>query len=410
MSTRFLVFRLLPLCLCAITLLATLAPAAENEALEKRFREANDKLNANEIQPAIEIYNEILEIEPKAGNVWLMRAVAKRMLKDLSGARADIAQALSVDPDNIDAYRLRGQMRYEAQDYPSSRADFTKAIDALKRVVDRVDESEPEQVAAAREFMKRNAELYGMRAEVENKLNDSSAALEDLGRALQLKPDYIAAYFLRGQIYESEQRASEAEEDFSKVISLNPKHASAFNSRAWIRFHNLQWDDSIADAKQTLELQPQETSAMRVMGYAQFAKGDYAAAAATLAAAADSDPSSDAAYALFVRHYAMLRTGGADKRVATSWGNWKGSPWLQALAKFISGQIDEDALEAAAKDTSDDGELAGRACEMHFYIGLARKQAGDKSTARLRFQSAVKTEQKTYVEDALAQAELSRVK
>jgi lipoprotein NlpI len=83
--------------------------------------------------------------------------------------------------------------------------------------------------------------------------------------------------------------------------------------------------------------------------------------------------------------------------------------WVQAIAKFIVGQISEDELETAAKDTPDDGELMGRACEMHFYIGLARKQAGDKSTARLRFQSAIGTDQKTYIEHALASAELKRL-
>jgi lipoprotein NlpI len=171
----------------------------------------------------------------------------------------------------------------------------------------------------------------------------------------------------------------------------------------------LKWDAAIADGKKALELAPEAAIAMRVVGYSQFARGDYAAAAQTLANAADADKTSGgAAYALIVRHHALLRTGSADKRLATSWGDWKDAPWLQALAKFTTGAIDEDALEAVAKDTKDDGELAGRVCEMHFYVGLARKQAGDKSTARLRFQSALKTEQKTFIEDALASAELAR--
>jgi lipoprotein NlpI len=146
------------------------------------------------------------------------------------------------------------------------------------------------------------------------------------------------------------------------------------------------------------------------LGYAEFARGEYANAARTLAAAADADATPQSAYALFVRYYALLRAGATDRRLATAWGAWKEEPWLQAIARFITGEIDEEALEAAAKETSDDGELMGRACELHFYIGLARAQAGDKSTARLRFQSAVTTEQTTFIEYSLARAELNRGK
>lgn len=395
---------------CCAALLSLPVRAADNEALEKRYREANAKVDAGEFQPALEIYNEILETEPKAGNVWVMRGIAKWNLKDLSGARADLAQAIALHPDNLDAYRVRGQMRYEAADYANSLADFTKAIDTLKKIVDHVDESVPGQATQAREFLAANAELFGMRAEVENKLGDRPSAIHDLTRAIELKPDYTAAYFLRAQLYEADGETTAAAEDYTKVIALNPKHADALNNRAWIRFHERKWDEAIADARKVLEYAPKADATLRVLGYTQFAKGDYIEAGQTLAAAADADSSSGAAYALFVRHYAMLRAGGADKRVATSWGNWKDEPWLQALAKFIAGQIDEDALETVAKDTRDDGELAGRACEMHFYVGLARKQAGDKSTARLRFQSALQTEQKTYVEYTLAQAELPRTK
>lgn len=392
----------------ALVLLATLAVplrSADNEALEKRFKEANAKLDAGESAPALEIYNEILEAEPKAGNVWVMRAIAKWKLKDLSGARADLAQAIALHPDNVDAYRVRGQLRYEAKDYANSRTDFTQAIDLATANAKAIAAQDKDAGAA---YAKDTGELFGMRAEVESKLNDHPAAIYDLTRAIELKPGYSAAYFLRGQLYEATGEPAAAEQDYTKVIELSPKHADALNNRAWIRFHGLKWDEAIADANKALELAPKAAVALRVLGYSQFAKGDYAASAATLAAAAEADATSGAAYSLFVRHYAMLRTGGADKRVATSWGNWKDESWLQALAKFITGQIDEDALEVAAKDTKDDGELAGRACEMHFYIGLARRQAGDKSTARLRFESALKTEQKTYVEDALAHAELAR--
>lgn len=411
MPYRRLVSTLVFVFCCVVAAFVTSLHAADQDALEERFREANAKLDAGDTQPALDIYNEILEAEPKAGGVWVMRAIAKWKLKDLSGARADLAQAIALHPDNVDAYRVRGQMRYEAKDYANSRADFTKAIDLVKANVKAIVAAEDgDEGGTARDYERDNAELYGMRAEVENKLDDHASAIHDLTRAIELKPGYVAAHYLRGQLYEAISEPEAAEADYSKVIELSPKHADALNNRAWVRFHALKWDDAIADGKKALEIAPKAAVALRVVGYSQFAKGDYADAAQTLTAAADADPTSNAAYALFLRHHALLRTGAADKRLATSWGNWQDAPWPQALAKFIIGQIDEEALETIAKETLDDGELAGRACEMHFYIGLARQQAGDKSTARLRFQSALHTDQKTYIEHALASAELARRK
>lgn len=379
---------------CALAVLAaSLAPvgplrAAENEVLEKRFAEANAKVDAGEFQAALDLYNEILEAEPKAGNVWIMRGVAKWNLKDRSGARADLAQAIALHPDNFDAYRVRGQFRYQQEDFSGSLADFNKAIELTRQ--------------------KPVAEFFGMRAELHRRLGDHPSAIYDLDRAIDLKPTYVAALFLRAQLYEAGGEIAAAEQDYSKAIALDPRHADALANRAWIRFHASRWDESIADGRATLALAPQAAAALRVVGYAEFAQGDYAGAAKTLTAAADAEPGADGAFALFIRHHALLRSGGGDKRLATSWGKWTDSPWLQTLAKFITGQIDEEAVEAAAKETKDTEEAAGRACEMHFYIGLARKQAGDKPTARLRFQAAIAANQKTFVEHTLAQAELAR--
>jgi lipoprotein NlpI len=396
-------------CLISCAALAVAVRADDNAALEQRFKEANAKLDAGESQPALEIYNEILEAEPEAGNVWVMRAIAKWKLKDPSGARADLAQAIKLHPDNLDAYRVRGQVRYEAKDFANSRKDFTEAIELNETNIKALEASgDAAERATAREMRKEGGELHGMRAEVEKQLGETAAAIQDLDQAIDLKPDYPAAFFLRAQLHETEGDADAATADYSRVIELNPKHAQAWNNRAWIRFHALQWDQAIGDGRKVLELAPKTPEALRVIGYAEFAKGDYAGAAKTLAAAAEADDAAGAAYPLLVRHFALLRSGGADDRLATAWGAWQDEPWLQALAKFVMGRISEDELEAVAQAGGDDAELAGRSCEMHFYVGLARKQAGDKSTARLRFQSALGTQQKTYVEDALAAAELKR--
>lgn len=382
--------------------------AADNSELEKRFAEANARLDAGEFGPAMEIYNEILEAEPTAGNVWVMRALAKWSLKDMSGARADLAQAIALQPDNLDVYRVRGQLRYEAKDYPNSLADFTKAIDLLRANI-KVIASNDEDLANA--YEKEHAELFGMRAEVENKLNDHPSAIYDLTRAIELKPDYVAAYFLRGQLYEAGEEAAAADADYSTVIQLSPTHAGALSNRAWLRFYAKKWEDAIADGKAAEVITPKSAIVARVVGYAQFGAGRPADAAAMLAKAADlaGDDTAQLAYALFIRQLALRRTGATDDRLAVALAGWKDQPWLTAIGRYLCGQLSEDELDAAMEQ-GDEADRAGRECEGNFYIGMIRLLAGDRPAARLRFKAAVGTAMTSYIEYTLAEAELARLK
>ncbi len=363
--------------------------AADTDALQDQFESANAKLDNREFQAAIELYNGILEQEPEADNVWIMRALAKWNLQDASGARADLAQALNLAPENSSAYRLRAQIRYQTGDHAGSLADADQAIDLAGDAAD--------------------AELFGIRAQAQKTLGENDAAIEDLNRAIELNPDFTAAYYLRAQLYEEKTQAAAAEADYSRVIELAPRHVDALNQRAWLRFYAADWEAAITDSQRVLELAPQAAVAMRLIGYAHFGQGNYAEAAQMLSAAADADPGRGAAYALFIRHHALLRAGAPDDRLASAWAAWTDDPWAQALARFLTGEIDEERLDAIAHEVIDEVDRAGRLCEMHFYIGLMRLHTGDRSTAKLRFQTALSIGQKTFIEDTLSTAELNRL-
>jgi tetratricopeptide (TPR) repeat protein len=369
-------------------LLGSSSGLAAKEDLEAKFNAGNAKLDAGEYGDAIEVYNQVLEMEPRASSAWVNRAIAKWNLKDLSGARADLSQAITIDKYNVAAYRARATLRFQSNDLKGSLSDLDAAL----------------QVGEA------DAELHGLRGAIFRAGGDQSRALDALGEAIRLNGDYVAARFLRGQILEDEHSPDAALADYDRVIALEPTHVDAVSRRGWIRFHRSDLEGAIADARRVIEFQPDYANGPRLLGYAQFGSGKYQEAATALSRTAELagyDPDS-VAFALILRHHALLRAGKPDKRLATSWGAWEDA-WLQTLARFIVGQIDEDALEKLVEAATDPLEKAGRACEAHFYIGLARLQAGDKSTARLRFRSAVNTEATGYIELVLALAELKRL-
>lgn len=381
--------------------------AADLAALERMYKEANVLLNSDKFQEALELYNQILEQHTEGDNVWVMRAGAKWRLKDLSGARADLTQAMKLNPYNFEPYRVRAMMRFEAEDYDGCLADLTKAIALCK--VWRDQQLHPDD---ADEADAAYATLFRMRGQANLVSGDKNAAIYDFSQALELQPDSVPALFNRGRGYEAIGEPDAAIADYSRVIELEPRHIDALNNRAWRRFHKFEWDAAIADGEKALAIEPKEVGTMLAVGYAQFGKGDYASAVKSLTAAADETWNSpvDSAYALFIRHFALLRLGTPDKRVATSWDGWGANVWTQALGKYLSGVIDESQLESLAEGEQDEEELSGRACEMHFYIGMMRLLSGDKTTAKLRFQAAVQANRQNFFEHCLAQAELKRLR
>jgi Tfp pilus assembly protein PilF len=56
-----------------------------------------------------------------------MRADARANANDLSGAFADVDQAIRSRPDSAEAYRLRGRIKQRAGDQRGADDDFEKA-------------------------------------------------------------------------------------------------------------------------------------------------------------------------------------------------------------------------------------------------------------------------------------------
>jgi tetratricopeptide (TPR) repeat protein len=369
-----------------ILLVASAAWSPAHGTLAQAFETAVEKAGAGDHAGAVAGFDLIIATDPKIAEVWLYRAVAKWNLHDLSGAQADAAQALRLAPDWADAYRIRGLVRREA-------GEIAGAVEDLDQALARVDG---------------DAELHGVRGESYFRLGQLDAALADLNRVLEIDPDSVAALYLRGQIQEQQGVAVAAEADYTRVVELDPQHADAWNHRGWLRFRRLDLSSALADAQHVLMIAPTASVGLRLAGYAQFGLGDYEAAARSLALAADHHPE-DGAYALFVRHYALLRLGRGDERVAAIFQTTEASPWVQALARYISGRLSEEQLEAMAAEPPEEKERRGRGCEANFYLALQRLHEGDHAAARLRLQAARALQVTSFVEDTLAAVELQRL-
>ena len=380
----------LALLLIAAVLLISDGRAETEAELTARLAEANAKFEAGEFGAAIDGYSRILDAMPRAGNVWVLRALAKWNLKNYSGAEEDIARALALNAKNVDAYRIRAGVRLDQDDFFEAFMDIEKAI-ALR----------PD-----------DAELLAMRGEIQHAQADIEAVIRDTTRAIELQADYVPAYFLRARAHHETGNRPAALADFSRVITLDPGNDEALERRARIYLDQGNWAGASQDAKRALELRPERVVSRRLLGYALFGAGDHAGAAAALGEAAQraKDDVRNGSYPLFVRDLALQRVGERDDRLARAVATWPEDSWPRALGSFLTGAMTEEALDELALAPEDDIERTERSCEADFYIGMRRLAAGDRSTARLRFQSCIATELKNFTEYVLAEAELKRMR
>jgi tetratricopeptide (TPR) repeat protein len=100
--------------------------------------------------------------------------------------------------------------------------------------------------------------------------NQPKLAIDDFNRAVQLFPEYAAAYNNRGNTLLSLGLSEEAIKDFDRAIVLAPGYAAAYNNRAGARKRLGQTAEAIADYTMAVELMPQSTALLSGRGRALF--------------------------------------------------------------------------------------------------------------------------------------------
>ncbi len=107
-------------------------------------------------------------------------------------------------------------------------------------------------------------------------------ALSALNKAIDLRPDYVAAYNNRGAAKNLIGKHQEAIADYDKVIQLKPDYTEAYSNRGVTKSLLGKYQDAIADYDKALQLKPDYAeaydgrgSAKHLFGRSQDAIADY---------------------------------------------------------------------------------------------------------------------------------------
>ena len=203
-------------------------------------------------------------------------------------------------------------------------------------------------------------------------------AVSDLDVALHLSPDFLAAYALRAEVYFQKREHGKSVEDWSEILKRKPNDDYALWKRGiahdFAREHDSAITDfsdaieiakkpdyftargeaywlkgelplAVADHSTALELAPDLARPYYNRGRARFDMGEFAAASADLATAADREPSNH--YFVIWAYLAAARAGqdarGALERRAAALDL---ATWPGPIVSMFLGKLEPDALVA----------------------------------------------------------------
>lgn len=151
---------------------------------------------------------------------------------------------------------------------------------------------------------------------------DDARGMSDLGKAIELKPDYAEAYFERGLKYDLANNSAAALADYNKALQLNPRFLEAYRSRAVLYLLAGKGEAAISDYTKIVELKPDgESYYMRGNSYLEL--GQDAKAVVDLSKSIQLDPKYYWAYmqrAKAYRHRNQYKLAQADEAKAAQIG------------------------------------------------------------------------------------------
>lgn len=194
---------------------------------------------------------------------------------------ADLNQAIKVNPENMDAIRVRGA--YYLSKGQSEEAmndlnqwleagtentdDYINVVRTLIGLGDKFDDKLQDQAlkiideAIAKD--PENVNPLAIRAQLNVVREDLDAAVADATRALELEPENIGILMLRASIYSDQEKLDEALADINEVLNEVPAFPQAIEMRGIILSQQEKFAEAIEDIQALAAREPTNSSRQR---------------------------------------------------------------------------------------------------------------------------------------------------
>ena len=142
----------------------------------------------------------------------------------------------------------------------------------------------------------RDAESHLDEGNVYFNVGQYGLAIERYGKAIELSPDLIAAYYNRANARTRAGEYDGALEDYNRALRLQPNDPDALNNRGMLHLYRAAYPEALQDFNAALAIDPTDTTVMVNRGLAHLHGGDAAAALVDFREAASLDAGDAAAH------------------------------------------------------------------------------------------------------------------
>ncbi|PKQ43764.1 tetratricopeptide repeat protein [Confluentibacter flavum] len=210
-----------------LILIAIIFPLLSFGQANKLLRQGLKSTNFNE---QIELFTQVIELEPKNLDAYFYRGLAKYNLGEYTGAILDYTNVIFYKPD-ADTYYNRGNSKFALEDYAGAKEDYTKALELNKGLIDAI-------------YNLALTNVY---------LGEFKEAIIDFDKITNLFPGDANAYNQKGMAYMELKNYKEAFNNFANSILLNP-NSNAFYTRGIALLSINYYKEAQSDFYKAIEL------------------------------------------------------------------------------------------------------------------------------------------------------------
>ena len=216
---------------------------------------------------AIQYFNQVITAKPYLADPYYFRAMAKFMLDDFKGAEEDASDCLVRNPYYTAAYQLRGAARQNQEKYDLAATDYQRSLeyfpeDRITLVNMGIVNIEMKQHEVAEKFfdvlLRRFPDYtpgYLTRAQMYLELNDTTRAMADLNKAIEIDPYTAQSFSARGLLYFQQKEFNKALADLDESIRLDPYFSGNYINRGLVKYNLNDLRGAMADYDRVIEME-----------------------------------------------------------------------------------------------------------------------------------------------------------
>jgi tetratricopeptide (TPR) repeat protein len=245
------------------------------------------KWRLKQTKEAIDDFNQSIQLSPENGAVYNNRGNALMDLGHPEEALKDFDRAIALSPNYGVAYNNRGNARVALGQYDLAFQDFRKAVELMPRSAvpfngrGKAHAALKRHHAAVRDLSRaisinpKYAAAYHHRADAYLALGMYREAIADTTQALTMEPEAPnpEILLLRGRAYAGDKKPNQALEDLNKAIELKPELVDAYVERGSVLTLARRFDDAIGDFTRAIELDTNQAKAYAMRASARLQAG-----------------------------------------------------------------------------------------------------------------------------------------